>query len=163
MHTCTRVRARMGTHSSLLNCPLNRSKERLLCMHAPTHVPIQTPSPGMDSISHSALSSQKCSHFAVGGMKASYQGSLRCRHLPLPTHRSDPAHQTYHAFTQHPLGPCAELRIAGNALHRRAVQPVRCRVRWSVLLSVSAQPLPTRVLVLTLCGGLGTKAPMDHH
>ena len=86
------------------------------------------------------LSSRKCSHFAVGGMKASNQGSSRCIHLPLPAQRSDTTRHTPRAHT-HAAPTRSMCRVADRRQRAASAGSSACAVRSSlarIALSVSS-------------------------
>ena len=139
MHTCTRVRARVGAHSALLTAPPKPLKKHLLCMHMRRYTSLSKHQVLAWTQSRTQLSSRKCSHFAAGGMKASYQGSSRCKHLPLPTHRSDTAHT--HTRRAHAAPTWSMCRVADRRQRAASAGSSACAVRSSlarIALSVSS-------------------------
>ena len=120
-------------------CPPKPLKKHLLCMHMRRYTSLSKHQVLAWTQSRTQLSSRKCSHFAVGGMRASYQGSSRCKHLPLPAHRSDTAHT--HTRRAHAAPTWSMCRVADRRQRAASAGSSACAVRSSlarIALSVSS-------------------------
>ena len=142
MDPCTHARAceRAWVHTQpFLLPPPKPLKKHLLCMHMRRYTSLSKHQVLAWTQSRTQLSSRKCSHFAAGGMKASYQGSSRCKHLPLPTHRSDTAHT--HTRRAHAAPTWSMCRVADRRQRAASAGSSACAVRSSlarIALSVSS-------------------------